>query len=178
MDILISSNLERLLFEITGHNAAKVAGWMEQLKTQGGYELDPTTREVVQSIIWADYCGDVETLMTIRATWGDQRYLLDTHTAVAVQVYQSYLKAEADDTPTVIMSTASPFKFGSSVAQALFSLEQIQGKDEFTLLKMLSTATGIPIPKGIAGLENRAIRHNTSTTREAMEQTVLKFLQL
>lgn len=178
MDILISSNLERLLFEITGHDAARVSGWMEQLKTQGRYELDATTREVVQSIFWADYCGDVETLMTIRATWQDQRYLLDTHTAVAVQVYQSYLKAEADDTPTVIMSTASPFKFGSSVAQALFSSEQIQGKDEFTLLKMLSTATGIGIPKGIAGLENRAILHTTSTTREAMEQTVLEFLQL
>jgi threonine synthase len=178
MDILISSNLERLLFEMTEHNATRVSDWMEQLKTQGRYELDATTRELVQSIFWADYCGDIETLMTIRATWEEQRYLLDTHTAVAVRVYQSYLEAEADDTPTVIMSTASPFKFGSSVAQALFSPEQIQGKDEFTLLKMLSTATGIPIPKGIAGLENRAIRHTTCTTGEAMEQTVLDLLQL
>lgn len=178
MDILISSNLERLLFEITGHDAAKVSEWMDQLKNQGHYELDPATREAVQSIFWADYCSDLQTLITIRRVWEDRRYLLDTHTAVAVQVYQSYLKAVADDTPTVIMSTASPFKFGSSVARALFSPELIQGKDEFSLLRMLSTATGIPIPRGIAGLENREIKHKTRTSADAMEQTILKFLQL
>ncbi|HQA07929.1 MAG TPA: threonine synthase [Syntrophomonadaceae bacterium] len=178
MDILISSNLERLLFEITGHDAGKVSVWMEQLKNQGRYEIDPETKNKVQSIFWADYCNDDQTLMTIRAVWEEWRYLLDTHTAVAVQVYQNYQKETADSTPTAIMSTASPFKFGSSVAQALFSPELIQGKDEFTLLNMLSTATGIQIPKGIEGLENREIRHKTRTKAEDMEQTVLDFLQL
>jgi len=178
MDILISSNLERLLFEVTGHDPVKISDWMEQLKTQGRYELDPATLEAVQSIFWADYCSDLQTLITIRAVWEDQRYLLDTHTAVAVHVYQSYLKAMADPTPTVIVSTASPFKFGSSVARALLSSELIQDKDEFSLLKMLSTATGIPIPRGIAGLENREIKHKTLTSADAMEETVLNFLQL
>ncbi|MGB4304292.1 MAG: threonine synthase [Syntrophomonadaceae bacterium] len=178
MDILISSNLERLLFEITEHDAAKVSEWMEQLQTQGRYEIDPAIREKVQSIFWADYCSDVQTLETIRAVWEDKRYLLDTHTAVAFHVYQSYRKAVADDTPTVIISTASPYKFGSSVARALFSQELIQGKDEFSLLKMLSTATGIPIPRGIEGLESREIKHNTRTEAGAMEQTVLNFLQI
>jgi len=123
-------------------------------------------------------CDDVQTLETIRAVWEERRYLLDTHTAVAVKVYQNYEKETGDHTPTAIMSTASPFKFGSSVARALFSPEAIQGKDEFTLLNMLSTATGIQIPKGIAGLENREIRHKTRTKPEDMEQTVLNFLQL
>jgi len=178
MDILISSNLERLLFEITEHDAAKVSEWMEQLQTHGRYEIDPATREKVQSIFWADYCSDLQTLTTIRAVWEDKRYLLDTHTAVAFYVYQSYRKAVADDTPTVIISTASPYKFGSSVARALFSQELIQGKDEFSLLRMLSTATGIPIPRGIEGLESREVKHKTRTAVNAMEQTVLNFLQI
>jgi len=178
MDILISSNLERLLFETTGHDAGKVSMWMEKLKNQGRYEIDSETKDKVQSIFWGDFCDDVQTLETIRAVWEERRYLLDTHTAVAVKVYQNYEKETGDHTPTAIMSTASPFKFGSSVARALFSPEAIQGKDEFTLLNMLSTATGIQIPKGIAGLENREIRHKTRTKPEDMEQTVLNFLQL
>jgi threonine synthase len=97
---------------------------------------------------------------------------------VAFYVYQSYRKAVADDTPTVIISTASPYKFGSSVARALFSQELIQGKDEFSLLRMLSTATGIPIPRGIEGLESREVKHKTRTAVNAMEQTVLNFLQI
>lgn len=178
MDILISSNLERLLFEVTEHDAGKVSGWMEQLKNQGRYELDPDTKDKVQSIFWADYCNDVQTLITIRAVWEGHRYLLDTHTAVAVKVYQSYQKATSDTTPTVIASTASPFKFGSSVARALFSPELTKGKDEFALLEMLSTATGVQIPRGIDGLEKREIKHKTRTSSEAMEQTVLDFLKL
>jgi len=178
MDILISSNLERLLFETTGHDAVKVSAWMEQLKNQGRYEIDTETKDKVQGIFWADYCDDLHTLITIRAVWEECRYLLDTHTAVAVKVYQNYQKETGDNTPTAIMSTASPFKFGSSVARALFSPELIQGKDEFALLDMLSQATGIQIPKGIDGLENREIRHKTRTKAEDMEQTVLDFLQL
>lgn len=178
MDILISSNLERLLFETTGHDAARVAGWMDQLKNYGRYEVDQAAREAIQQIFWADCCNDQQTLATISSTWETKRYLLDTHTAVAVHVYDNYRQATDDDTTTIIASTASPYKFGSSVASALFKAEMMQDKTEFDLIKLLSTGTGIPVPRGIQGLEKRAIKHNTCTPRDQMDRTVLDFLKL
>lgn len=178
MDILISSNLERLLFELTGHDGSLVGTWMKELQETGCYQVDEVTRGKVQSIFWGDYCGDEETLATIRSTWEKERYLLDTHTAVAVKVYKAYQEETGDTTPAIIASTASPFKFGNSVAGALFNAEMIAGKDEFELLKLLSTGTGVPIPAGIQGLEKRPVLHQHLTAREDMNQTVLSFLNI
>lgn len=176
MDILISSNLERLLYEITGHDAVRVAGWMEELKNNGFYEVDAVTLAEVQKIFWSGFCTDEETIKTIRTTWEKQGYLLDTHTSVAVNVYEKYLDESGDSATTIIASTASPFKFGSSVAQAVLHTENISGQDEFALLEQLSAATGISIPEGIKGLEQRPVLHHTLSTREQMLATVAAFL--
>jgi threonine synthase len=178
MDILISSNLERLLYEITGHDASAVSGWMEELKNSGKYDIGPEFREKIQKLFWADYSTDEETQATIRKIWETQRYLLDTHTAVAYDVYTKYVKSCGDNTIAIIASTASPFKFGTSVAEAIMQPEQLAGQDEFAVLKTLAAYTGNSIPEGIKNLDQRIILHQTVTSREAMGTTVLKYLQL
>lgn len=176
MDILISSNLERLLYEITDHNAARVSGWMQELKDHGAYTVDDSYREAIQDLFGADFSSDEETIARIHDVWGKYHYLLDTHTAVAVDVYEKYRNITGDNTVTVIASTASPFKFGSSVAQAVLSPKPDETAGEFELLKALAWETGLAIPKGIANLEQMPIRHNTVTPVADMEKTMLAFL--
>ncbi|MGR6836478.1 threonine synthase [Syntrophomonas erecta] len=178
MDILISSNLERLLYEVTSHDDRKVSEWMEELQTEGRYQVDPATHQKIKSLFRADFATDEETLATIKLGWDKYRYLLDTHTAVACNVYQKFLKHGGAQIPAVIASTASPFKFGSSVAKAVLSPEMRAGKDEFSLLRLLSTGTGLKIPAGIAGLEQRPVLHNKVTTTENMPATVLNLLNI
>lgn len=178
MDILISSNLERLLYETTGHDAVRVAGWMEELKNNGRYEVDAATLAKIQKMFWSEFCTDEETIKTIRTTWEKNGYLLDTHTAVAVNVYDKYLNETGDPVKTIIASTASPFKFGSSVAQAVLDPAMASGQDEFTLLNSLAEATGVKIPEGIKGLDKKPVLHNTISTREEMLQTVAEFLKV
>ena len=178
MDILISSNLERLLYEMTEHDAALVAGWMEELNTQGKYEVNKSVRDKIGSQFWADYSSDAETQMTIRSTWEDKGYLLDTHTAVACNVYDKYVLATGDKTTTIIASTASPFKFGQSVAEAILKPELLKGQDEFAIAKTLSEYTGVTLPVGLRDLDKRTVLHQTVSTKEAMGETVLKYLDL
>lgn len=178
MDILISSNLERLLYEMTGHNAALVAGWMEQLKQQGQYEVNKTVLAKIRNLFWADFASDAETQQTIRSTWEKRRYLLDTHTAVAGNVYEKYLNSTGDQTTTIIASTASPYKFGKSVAEAILKPEQLTTQDEFALAKDLAVATGVPIPSGLRDLAQRRVLHRTVTPKEGMGNAVLKHLHL
>ncbi len=178
MDILISSNLERLLFELTGHDSVRVGKWMEELKNSGRYAVDDSTRRQVQQMFWSDYCSDAETLASIASVWREYQYLMDTHTAVAVNVYNKFRQQVGDNSCTLIASTASPFKFGSSVAQAVLGDELIKDKDEFQTLLTLSAETGISIPAGIKGLNQRPIRHETVTSTRDMQKTVLSFLNL
>ncbi len=178
MDILISSNLERLLYELTGHDSQRVNTWMDELKNRGRYEVDESTRSQVQEIFWSDYATDAETLKSITAAWDKYHYLLDTHTAVALNVYEKYLQQTGDNSSTVIASTASPFKFGSSVAQAILSPELIKGKNEFELLETLAVETGMVIPEGIKNLDKRKIMHHTVAAAAEMEEAVLFFLNI
>jgi threonine synthase len=176
MDILISSNLERLLYELSEHDANQVSQLMLELKEKGFYRVNESLAREISSWFWSDYCSDAETIETIRKTWKDKQYLLDTHTAVAVNVYQKYLEATNDKTMTIIASTASPFKFGSSVAQAIIEPEVRQGKDEFELLYLLEDYTGIKMPAAIRGLENRTIKHNKVCSKDEMAQTLFELL--
>ncbi|MDD4403113.1 MAG: hypothetical protein PHI24_15020, partial [Desulfitobacteriaceae bacterium] len=121
MDILISSNLERLLFELNGKNPSRVASWMSELIKNGEYKVDEKTRERIQKIFWAGYSNDEETIASIQSVYQENGYLMDTHTAVAMDVYDKYVIYNRDLTPTVIVSTASPFKFSGSVAKAIFN---------------------------------------------------------
>ena len=178
MDILISSNLERLLYEMTGHDAAVVSGWMEELKAQGKYEVGPAVRAKISGLFWADFSSDQETQTTIRKVWEEKKYLLDTHTAVAYNVYEKYVGSSGDETTTVIASTASPFKFGKSVAEAILKPEELAGQDEFAILKTLADYTGFPIPVGIQDLDRRTVLHKTVTSQDTMGRTVLEYLKL
>ncbi len=178
MDILISSNLERLLFEITDHDTRKVSAWMEELKNSGSYNVGPEVYQEVVNGFWSDYCSDEETIAAIRHTWEEKHYLIDTHTAVAVNVYDKYLQSTGDDTVAIIVSTASPFKFGSSVAAAVLPPETIAGRTEFELLYLLEEHTGVKMPDAIRGLEDRKVLHQTVCKVEDMEAAVSEFLDI
>lgn len=176
MDILISSNLERLLYELTAHDAAAVSKWMEELKSRGSYQVDAAVREQINSLFWADFANDRETMDTIHKVWLEHKYLLDTHTAVAWCVYERYRQATGDTTPTIIASTANPYKFAGSVAEALLDEKSLEGKNEFEILTILAQYTDQPIPPAIKELAQKTVRHQTITAKEAMDKTVLDFL--
>ncbi|ADI02519.1 threonine synthase [Syntrophothermus lipocalidus DSM 12680] len=176
MDILISSNLERLLYEITEHNDQKVRDWMDSLRERGRYEVDSWVLERIQNSFWSDFATDEETKATIRDTYNTYGYLLDTHTAVGKKVYDRYVRVTGDTTPTVIASTASPFKFAGSVAEAVFGMEIAAEHDEFGLSRLLSEKCNLSIPKGLQGLETRPIRHYRKVLPEEMANVVLDIL--
>lgn len=138
MDILISSNLERLLFEMTDHDGKQISQWMKELKENGIYSVDEDLQEDIANLFWADFTNEAETLTTIECIYKDYNYVIDTHTAVAVDVYDKYVISTGDMTKTVIVSTASPFKFNQSVAQAVLGEKKIAGMDEFTISHVLS----------------------------------------
>ncbi len=176
MDILISSNLERLLWEIAGRDPEPVRGWMRQLQETGRYQVGFEVLKKIQGTFWSDWANDQETLATIRSTYDACGYLLDTHTAVAVKVYHRYRKETGDDTPTLIASTASPFKFAGSVAEAILGPDVASRHDEFSLLRLLAEKCGLAIPRGLQGLENKPVRHRLKVSPGEMASTVLKLL--
>ena len=178
MDILISSNLERLLYELTGHDGAKVAGWMNELKQTGSYTVDEATKAKIQELFWAGYADDSMTSATISKVWKEKQYLLDTHTAVAYCVYEQYRAENGNECPVLIASTANPFKFAGSVGKAVMGEEAIAGIDEFTLLKKLSAATENPIPQGLRDLEQREVLHKTVADKENIARVLLDYLQV
>lgn len=172
MDILISSNLERLLYEITGRDAARINLWMNHLKNEGAYTVDPSTLELISSVFWSDFADDQETLLTIKNVWEQYNYLVDTHTAVAINVLEKYRNSTGDLTKAVVASTASPFKFNESVARALMDSEAILGKTDFELLNNLSNFTGWQVPQGLRGLDQRPVLHKEVTNKEQIGEAV------
>lgn len=152
MDILISSNLERLLFDICGGDAKKVSGMMNKLSKNGEYKLTKALHKKVSDMFWGGCCDDYFTKVQIWKTFTETGYTLDTHTAVAVDVYEQYVRETGDTTKTVIASTASPFKFNRAVLSALG--ENDEGSD-LELLDRLSGKSGMEIPKSLAELKNK-----------------------
>lgn len=177
MDILISSNLERLLFDVTGHDTEKVAGWMKELSETGRYQVDAETLAAIQEVFAADYCDDKTTEETIAEVYKSTHYLCDTHTAVAVNAYEQYLKETKDDTPTVVVSTASPYKFTDPVLKAV-SKQYDSDMDEFAKVQQLSKETGTEIPAPIAALESKTVRFQNVCTPQTMSDELLKLLNL
>lgn len=179
MDILISSNLERLLYAMTGHDTDKVRGWMQELNQAGCYKVDNEILSKLKQLFAADFCDDAATLETINKVWIDHHYLLDTHTAVAVNVYQRYQQATGDNTETVIISTASPFKFTGSVARAVLPADQYGSiSNEFELLKKLASATGETVPLPLRDLDQKPVLHSTICEKSEMADTVIRMLGL
>lgn len=155
MDILISSNLERLLFYISGQNDEAVRGMMAQLTGEGRYTVPAEMRDKLTELFDAGCCDDAETAETIRHLYEDEKYLCDTHTAVAVRVYERYRASTGDETPTVIASTASPFKFCKAVVEALGGRIE---KEDVTQLDVLSGLTGAEAPAPLAALRGLSPR--------------------
>ncbi|MGC7846174.1 threonine synthase [Desulforudis sp. 1088] len=176
MDILVSSNLERLLYELTGHDAEKVSGWMSDLRDKGRYDVDRSTRYRITELFWSDWASDDETLKTIRKVHEDTGYVLDTHTAVGKAVYERYKEETGDGTWTVIVSTASPFKFNASVARAILGEDTVAGKSEFELLSMLAEATGLSVPPALRDLDKKPVLHPRVVEPEEMRDAVLAML--
>lgn len=176
MDILISSNLERLLYEVTNHDGKKVSQWMNELYVSGSYDIGQKNAKEIKKYFWAGWSNQDETLKTIECVYSDYKYVLDTHTAVAVDVYDKYVITTGDLTPSVVISTASPFKFNNSVCKALFGENKIADKSEFELLELLSKECDLPIPAGLASLDKKEVLHKSVCDKEGMKDAVIQNL--
>ncbi|MEG6521750.1 threonine synthase [Desulfotomaculum sp. 1211_IL3151] len=176
MDILISSNLERLLSELTDRQSDKISQWMAELKNTGTYTIDADLLKLVQGHFWSEYATDEETLATIRKVWFDLNYLMDTHTAVAMHVLEKYRNATGDNSYTVVVSTASPFKFNGSVAKAILDEQTVSEKSEFELLKELSSYTNWPIPEGLRNLDHLKVLHQKVIGKDEIGKAVKEIL--
>lgn len=175
MDILISSNLERLLYLISG-DSALVSDYMTSLKNEGKYTVNESIKSVVGENFAGGYCSDEESKATIGAYKEKYGYTMDTHTAVAVKVYDDYAQKTGDTRKTVIASTASPFKFNEAVLTALG--EDVSGKDEFTLLDDLSGVSGLNIPESLNELRVKEVRFTDVYEKTEMIDAVYKFLNI
>ena len=170
MDILVSSNLERLLFLLSG-DAALVAELMEQLKETGAYQVPQALLEKIQRVFWSGCCDDAATKAAIGRLWREHHYLADTHTAVAWQVAQDYKAACGDHHPVVVLSTASPYKFPAAVLEGL---GEAPGEDEFEMMQRLCDLSGVKIPANLADLRQRPVRHRDVIDRQDMLAYVLR----
>lgn len=173
MDILISSNLERLVFELTGRSGAKTAELMAGLKLDGRYELEPAMKDALADF-YGGYADDEETVEAIRSSYQQDGYVMDTHTAVAYKVLADYRKETGDLAHAVIASTASPYKFTRSVVEGLDL--PTEGLDDFQLIEVLSEKTGLPVPEPIRGLKDRAVNHPGVCDKDVLAYKVLEFL--
>jgi threonine synthase len=178
MDILISSNLERLLYEITEHNAELVGSWMSELNTEGSYSVNNNTKKTISKLFWAGFTTEIETLKTIECIYNEHNYVLDTHTAIAIDVYDKYVISTGDMSKTIIASTASPFKFNESVVKSILGEESIKGKSEFDLLDILGKVSKLNIPEGLKGLNNKTIRHKRLCEKSDMKLQVKEILSM
>ena len=176
MDILISSNLERLLYYITDGDTLKVSNFMAKLNDSGHYDIGEDFLATIQQIFWADFVDDNETLQKIKTIYDEFNYLTDPHTAVAWQVGDKYRQQTGDHTTQIIVSTASPFKFSESVLTAIENLGSIAGKNEFEILQQLSELSGCPVPPALAALENEPIRHDIVCDKEDMPIVIKQIL--
>lgn len=173
MDILISSNLERLLYHETNGDTNRVKKFMQELNSTGKYKIDSSLKKKLDKIFYADYATEEETLAIIKEVFGNYKYLVDTHTAVAMSVVGKYRRNTGDMSPVMLASTASPFKFTGAVLKALG--ESVEKIDELAQLERLSLITNKDIPKNLAALGTAKILHENICNKDEMAACVLKF---
>ena len=173
MDILISSNLERLLFEAADRDGELVSVWMKQLKESGSYSIGDQRLNWLKRLLEGGYADDVATSKEIQRVWERYQYLMDPHTAVASHVLKQYRDRTGDDTPAVVVSTASPYKFTGDVAAALMGEETAAAQDDFALAEKLSKLTGVPVPPQVLDLPSLPVRHTAACAKEDMAKAVL-----
>lgn len=176
MDILVSSNLERLLYILSDGDDKKVKSFMTQLKTEGNYKVDKNIMDKLNSKFFGGFCDDAATKQTIKNLYDRSHYLADTHTAVAVNVYNQYIEETGDtETPVILASTASPYKFSKSVLEAIVPDEKLSD-DEFAMVEELNNITKAEVPKPLAALKNSKIRFENVTAADDMPKYVLTAL--
>ncbi|MBR4320307.1 MAG: threonine synthase [Oscillospiraceae bacterium] len=174
MDILISSNLERLLYILTDGDDAQIRDWFGKLSKDGKYEVTDEMKAKLQKDFVGGFCDDAETKKTIHDFKEKYGYTCDTHTAVAVKVYLDYIAKTGDTTKTLIASTASPYKFSASVLEAIEGTAS--AADEYEQVAHLAEVSGLPVPQSLAELKNKPVRFSEVIKKEDMEQYVLKKL--
>ena len=168
MDILVSSNLERLLYLMTG-DTQLVASLMKQLNTEGFYTVPEKLQTDIQAEFWAGCCDDEKARQTIGKVFREQNYLCDTHTAAGWAVAEEYVETTGDSRPMVVLSTASPYKFPAAV---LSSLEESCETDEFKQMDRLYELTGVPIPGNLQGLQEKKELHTGVIPKDTMLEFV------
>ncbi|MDR2909598.1 MAG: threonine synthase [Oscillospiraceae bacterium] len=176
MDILISSNLERLLFALTGEDSAAVSAMMEELSASGSYSVPQKLLGALQDEFYGGSANEEETLLTVRETFDRYGYLCDTHTAVALKVHGEYVRRTGDSAKTIIASTASPFKFAGSILKALTG--EASGPDEFERMKRLAEITGTEPPPQLMGLRDKHERFLEICDKDEMCRFVCSALEI
>ena len=174
MDILVSSNLERLLFDLSGKNDAEIRMYMESLAKEGRYQVSEKILTALQEQYWGGFCDETGTADTIAKYNRHYQYLMDPHTAVAANVLEQYRAATGDQTQTVIVSTASPYKFCDSVLDAIGQVPKGHGID---LLEQLHDATGTAVPRHLAALKGKHCRFGDACEKADMKHVVMEFLR-
>lgn len=174
MDILISSNLERLIFEISGRNSDLTQDRMNSLKKTGRYEISPVELSILEKEFFADFCDEEECKDTIRHFFDEYGYVLDPHTAVAVNIHGKYVDYSESANKAVVLSTASPYKFPTSVYNAICGKTV---KDAFKCSSMLYNETGAPIPEQIVDLKSKSVRFNKVIDKEQAKEEVKAFAE-
>lgn len=174
MDILVSSNLERMLYLASG-GADAVSAWMDALKRDGVYTVDPATHAQICKWFSAGYADEAATRRTIARVWGECCYLCDPHTAVAMSVLDDYRhSSDYTGAPCVVLSTASPYKFPAAVLSAISG--DVEG-DEFAQMNALHDLTGLPIPQNLAGLRDKSPLHTDVIDKNDIIDYVDQFLR-
>ncbi|HFU3843948.1 TPA: threonine synthase [Streptococcus suis] len=172
MDILVSSNLERLIFHLFGNDAAKTAELMEALNTAGQYDIQGADADIL-SLFVAAFATEEETAAEIKRVYEESDYIEDPHTAVASAVYKQYVEQTGDQTPTVIASTASPYKFPVVAVEAVTGQS---GLTDFEALATLHEISGVALPPAVDGLETAPVRHTTVVAAADMQAEVERYL--
>ena len=174
MDILISSNLERLLFELADRNAVRVKIRMEKLANEGVYEIYDEEKEAIRDLFYADFCGEDETVETIYEFFEEYQYPMDTHTACAMYAASNYMaENKKDGAPMVVVSTASPYKFPQDVMYAITGNDI---KDSFKAIKHLNIATAMKVPASLSKLRDKPVRFTAVADKDKLYPEVLKFI--
>ncbi len=177
MDILVSSNLERLLYSITENDAVKVSDWMQQLASNGNYNVGEKVNKLILKEFFGAWIDELETQETIRRVFNDYGYLLDPHTAVGWRACEKYRLVSSDETYCIVLATASPYKFSEVVLEATDNKENVV-LEPFDGLRRLHDLSGLPVPESMLALENMPILHKDVIKADAMKEAVKTALRL
>ena len=165
MDILISSNLERLIYHLSGNDNKYIKSLMDKLKSDGKYTVTQEIKSCIDNLFYAGYTNDLQTSETIKNVYNEYNYLLDTHTAVAYNVMKEFKEKDFEH-KNIVLATASPYKFSKAVYESLFGENN---SDEFKIMELLSEKTGVPIPENLKNLKNKKDIHTLVINKEDMK---------